>query len=170
MGDFLIRACKQETRSKLSSAGSGMKSGAKIQRDTFVVANHRSWNACGHLMDSAHSRDDHHNVNESCCFTSGGITILDRSQGDVDSKNVEGGWSGLPGPLQQCQKNHLVEASLMEMACPVAIAWAMARPLLGIEMWATTHRMSSGRLASRLETSVRAGVRRQQWRGLSDNG
>ena len=23
MGDFLIRACKQETRSKLSSAGSG---------------------------------------------------------------------------------------------------------------------------------------------------
>ena len=36
MGDFLIRVCRQETRSKLSSAGSGMKSGAKMRSDILL--------------------------------------------------------------------------------------------------------------------------------------
>ena len=48
--------------------------------------------ACGHMVDSVHSRDNHHNANESCCFALGGITILDRSWGDVDSRDAEGGW------------------------------------------------------------------------------
>ena len=55
-------------------------------------------------------------------------------------------------------KESLVDASLTETACPVTSACAIARLLSGMEMWATAQRMSSGRLASRAETSVKVGI------------
>ena len=58
-----------------------------------IVVTSNSQGTCGHLMDNAHSRNNHQNANESCCFTSGGITIFDRSRGDVDSGDAKSGWS-----------------------------------------------------------------------------
>ena len=57
-------------------------------------------------MDRAHCNDNHDNANEACCFASGGITIFDRTRGDVDSRDPEGGWSGFEDHgNRQCRRS-----------------------------------------------------------------
>ena len=85
-------------------------------------------------MDSAHCNDNHDNANEACCFASGGITIFDRTWGDVDSRDPEGGVEWFQGPWRQCRRKSLVDASLTETACAVTRACAIARSLSGMEM------------------------------------
>ena len=59
----------------------------------FVVTSH-CHGAGSYVVDSAHCRDNHCDANETTCFTTGGITVFDRTWGDADSRDTEGGWGG----------------------------------------------------------------------------
>ena len=156
MDDFLIRACKQETRSKLSSAGSGMKSGAKMRSDILLsqpmvkepVVTWWTVHTAMTIMTIPMRPAVSHLV-ESPSLTGPGVMLT------AEIRKVDGVVSRT---MAAVPKESLVEASLTATACPVTSACAIARPLSGMEMWAMAQRMSSGRLASSSETSVKVGI------------
>ena len=131
MGDFLIRACKQETRSKLSSAGPGMKSGAKMRSDILLSQPtvkepvvtwwtvHTAMTVTTMPMKPAVSH-----LVESPSLTGPGVMLT------AEIWNVGGVVSRT---MAAVPKESLVDASLTETSCPVTRVCAIARPLSGME-------------------------------------